>query len=146
MECQRLVLVPSNLPPHKATSADLAAAADRVEMCRLAVKGADFFQVDEIELARNVPSYTLETARQIARNNPSAGPVQWLIGADTLPQLPTWHQFDQLLREVKFLIMARPDSLIDWGRLPPALQALRGQVVQAPADRHQCNTHSPACR
>ena len=39
-----------------------------------------------------------------------SGSMGTLIGADILPQLPTWHEPASLLREVNFLVMARPGS------------------------------------
>jgi nicotinate-nucleotide adenylyltransferase len=58
--------------------------------------------------------------------------VDWLIGADMLLYLPKWHRPLDLLREVQFVIMARPGWPIDWDKLPPEFQHLRSHVVEAP--------------
>jgi len=58
----------------------IAAAEDRLEMCRLAVAGDDFFAVDDLELNRPGPSYTIDTVRVLRTRGWSE--ISWLIGAD----------------------------------------------------------------
>jgi len=58
--------------------------------------------------------------------------VHWLIGGDTLPQLPRWREFPRLLDEVNFVVMNRPDAPIRWNELDTTLQLLRQNVVTAP--------------
>lgn len=125
----RVVLLP-NQPPHKPDSDELAGAEDRLAMCRLAVAGDAMFEVSDIELRRSHPSYTLETARELKRQGWSE--IHWLIGADTVPQLPTWYQPLALLEEVEFVVMARPGWEIDWQGVPPEYRKLRMSVVPAP--------------
>jgi nicotinate-nucleotide adenylyltransferase len=126
----RVLLVPSAKPPHKAASATLADSADRLAMTRLAVSGDPFFEVDDLELRRAGPSYTLDTARDLTSRG--QGSVSWLIGADTLLNLPKWHRPADLLKEVNFVIMARPGWSLDWQTLPPEYRHLQANVVEAP--------------
>jgi nicotinate-nucleotide adenylyltransferase len=127
---ERVVLIPSALPPHKLSATHLATSEQRLAMCRLAVGGDILFDVDPIELTRNGPSYTLDTARELRRRG--WGKISWLIGADTVPLLPEWHEPDSLLDEVSFVVMARPGYELDWSALPPKLQGLQSAVVEAP--------------
>jgi len=124
----RVVLVPSAIPPHKAAYRDMASAEARIAMCRRAIADNRQFEVDDIELQRPGPSYTIDTVRQLTAR--AAGPIYWLIGADTLPQLPTWHEPAALLREVNFVIMARPGWHIDWASLSTPYQSFRQNVVE----------------
>ena len=135
----RVVLIPSASPPHKLPNrqggaSDLAPADDRIEMCRLAVAGDALYEVDDLEAHRSGPSYTLDTVRELRRRGGDWAdqPVHWLIGADSLLQLPTWHQPLALLEEVHFVVMARPGWAFDWERLPPPFRKLRENVVEAP--------------
>jgi len=126
----RAVLVPNHQSPHKAGVADIAPAAHRAAMCRLAVAGEPLFAVDDLELQRPPPSYTLDTVRLLtARGWPA---VHWLIGADQLATLPLWHEADTLLAEASFVVMARPGWSFDWQNLPPRYRSLREQLVVAP--------------
>jgi nicotinate-nucleotide adenylyltransferase len=99
-------------------------------MCRAAVAGDPFFEVEAIEVTRDGPSYTLETARQLRQRG--WGEVVWLIGADMAISLPSWHQPVTLLSEVKFLVMARPGSVLDWEALPAQYRGVASDVVEAP--------------
>ena len=126
----RVLLIPSAQPPHKQDTADLAPAADRWAMCRLATEGSDLFEVSDIETRRGGPSYTIDTAEELRRMGFDR--IDWLIGADMLMYLPKWHRPADLLRDVNFLVMARPGWTLDWNVLPPEFHHLRGHVVAAP--------------
>jgi nicotinate-nucleotide adenylyltransferase len=127
---ERVVLVPSALPPHKLEATGLAPAADRLEMCRRAVEGDSFFEVSNIEVTRAGPSYTIDTARELRGRG--WGHVSWLIGADMVPILPKWHRPMDLLREVEFVVMSRPGWTMDWAALPEPFRHLRDHVVETP--------------
>ena len=128
-----VVLVPTAHPPHKFESATLADSAHRLAMTQAAVAGDAFFTVDPIELSRRGPSYTLDTARELAARDRAA--VHWMIGADMLLYLPKWHRIDELIEEVTFLIVARPGWSLDWTQLPPKFRPLAANVVAAPEIR-----------
>jgi nicotinate-nucleotide adenylyltransferase len=127
----QVILIPSAQPPHKPGAADLAPAADRLAMCRLAAEmSPDLFEVNDLELRRQGPSYTIDTARELTRQG--LGAVHWLIGGDTLPLLSSWHEPEGLLREVQFVVAARPGWQTDWSAVPAAYLPLRQNVVTAP--------------
>jgi nicotinate-nucleotide adenylyltransferase len=125
-----LVLIPSAIPPLKFSAADMASAADRIGMCRLATKDAVGIEVNDIEAERSTPSFTIDTARQLRQLG--WGKVSWLIGADALAELPRWHNLPALLEEVDFVVMARPGFSIDWRTLPGELGRLHKSVVAVP--------------
>jgi nicotinate-nucleotide adenylyltransferase len=127
---ERLVLVPSAQAPHKTKDVDVASPADRLEMCRLATSDSAIFDVNDLELRRGGPSYTIDTVRELKRSGSQE--VNWLIGADMLLYLPKWRQPLDLLREVRFVVMSRPGFKIDWTQLPAEYGDLEKQVVEAP--------------
>lgn len=126
----RVLLIPSRQPPHKIVGTDLAAAEDRLAMCRLAVAGDPFFEVSDVELKRDGPSYTIDTVRQLKAVGWQE--VHWLIGADMARILPQWHEPLPLLREAKLVLMARPGWSFDWDTLPTEYRSLRANVVTTP--------------
>jgi nicotinate-nucleotide adenylyltransferase len=134
---ERVKLIPNSQPPHKRDITDVAPAADRLRMCQLAAEYANSAQpqavpleVDDLEMRRSGPSYTLDTAREL--KTCGVDPVYWLIGADMLMYLPKWHKPLELLREVHFVVMARPGFEMDWSALPEAFRQLKSHVVEAP--------------
>lgn len=126
----RVVLIPSGQPPHKQGHTDIAGAADRLAMCRLASATDGLFEIDDIELSRPEPSYTIETVRLLRARGWTA--VHWLIGADMAIFLPHWHQAASLLSEVHFVLMARPGWSFDFSTMPPVYHPLQHQVVPVP--------------
>jgi nicotinate-nucleotide adenylyltransferase len=125
-----IVLFPNRVPPHKIHQADMAFPQDRLVMCRLAIEDIPGFEIDDRELHRPGPSFTIDTARELKR----AGwdKVAWLIGADMVNILPQWHESARLLEEVHFIVMARPGWDFNWQTLPPSFQQLRNNVVSVP--------------
>jgi nicotinate-nucleotide adenylyltransferase len=126
----RVLFIPSSQPPHKPADPALASVSDRLAMTRAAIEGYDTFDVDALEIGRAGPSYTIDTARALKQRG--FDQVHWLIGADTLPQLPTWREPEALLQEVTFWIVDRPGNPIDWSTLPTSLQPLRGRLLILP--------------
>jgi nicotinate-nucleotide adenylyltransferase len=122
-----VVLIPCHVGPHKLSDPAMAAAEHRLMMCRLAVAGVDGFEIDDRELRRAGPSYTIDTVRELRQ----AGwdKVPWLLGADQVESLPKWHQPHDLLREAQFHIMARPGWNLDWKKLPPEYAVLADRLV-----------------
>jgi nicotinate-nucleotide adenylyltransferase len=126
----RVTLIPSARPPHKPDSVDLADPQDRLRMCQLAAEQSAIFDVDDIEVNRTGPSFTIETARELKARG--WRDVHWLIGADMLNLLPRWHRPRELLDEVHFILMARPGFEFDWSKLSSEFSHLRDRIVEAP--------------
>lgn len=125
-----VTLLPSATPPHKSTSIELAPARDRVRMCQLAIEGHRAFEVNDLETRRSGPSYTIDSARALAAQ--TGARVSWLIGADMVPTLPTWHDPDALLAEVDFVVLARPGWSFNWEAMPEQIRVLQTKVIEAP--------------
>ena len=103
--------IPCAVPPHKPAH-DLAANEDRLAMLRLALAGEPRFDALPIEFDRPGKSYTVDTVRALQALHPGDGFV-FIIGADTLPELHTWHQPLELLSLVRIVTLARPGFVPD---------------------------------
>ncbi len=102
----RVLFVPCQRPPHKPADA-LAPAADRRAMLAAALAGDPRFAICDLELQRGGTTYTIDTARALAALYPRDELV-FLIGADTLPELPGWKDAPALLKACRFVALARP--------------------------------------
>lgn len=98
--------IPCANPPHK-PAAGLAGNADRLAMLRLAIAGEPRFDALPIEFDRAGKSYTLDTVRTLQARHPGMEFV-FIIGADTLPELHTWHRPLELLALIRIVTLARP--------------------------------------
>lgn len=99
-------LVPCHVPPHRDVPA--AAAEDRLEMLRLAMKGIAGATVDECEIRRQGPSYSVDTLREYRQTLGSAAPIGFVMGMDSWESLPTWHEWRQLTDLAHLVIVSRP--------------------------------------
>lgn len=126
----KIVLVPSAQPPHKPGATDLASPRDRATMCHLATQDDPLFAVDDLELTRIGPSYTIDTVAELKKRGETE--INWLIGADMLAILPKWHRPEELVQQANLILMARPGWSFDFDALPPPFRHLQQNVVQAP--------------
>src|SRR5690606_16055338 len=113
-------LMPAADPPHRPPPG--ADAAQRVRMLELAIGGEPGLLLDERELRRDGPSYTVDTLRELRRELGEAAPVALLLGADSLLGLAGWHQWQALPDLAHFIVADRRGSDLD-ARMPPALAA-----------------------
>ena len=100
-------LIPSKTPVHR--QAPGASVRDRLTMLRLAVAtdASGTLAVDDRELHRNTPSYTVLTLDSLRAEFP-ARPLLWLIGVDAFLQLTSWHQWPRLFELAHFVVLNRP--------------------------------------
>lgn len=121
-------VIPAGQAPLR-SSVPVASAADRVAMCRLAFAEHPWAVVDERETLRAGTSWSVDTARELAREHPDALRV-WILGADQLARLDRWKDVGELCGLVEFAVLSR-DGI---STLPPASLAavIRLTVLKAP--------------
>lgn len=123
LNLSKVILLPSARPPHKQNAA-VTEASHRFAMAQLAAEGDALFDVSDVELKREGPSYTLNTVRYFHRRDPGRSLV-WIIGADSLPELPTWYHIAELVEECTIVTAVRP------GWTPPPKDLLAAAVGDA---------------
>lgn len=87
---------------------DLAPAADRLAMCRIAFAGLERVVVDPVEVHREGTSYTTDTLRELRARVGGDVPLYVLIGSDNLPELHRWHEPDALFELATVVTYPRP--------------------------------------
>lgn len=124
-------VIPAGQAPLR-TGAPVASAADRVAMCRLAFAEHPWAVVDDRETRRAGTSWSVDTARELAREHPAARRV-WILGADQLARLDRWKDVVELCGLVEFAVLSR-DGI---STSPPASLAavIRLTVLKAPEVR-----------
>jgi nicotinate-nucleotide adenylyltransferase len=65
--------------------------------------------IDRIEIDRAGPSYAIDTAKALRERFGSEASLIWLMGADSLVNLPTWHAWQDLMKYVNFAVASRPN-------------------------------------
>lgn len=103
-----LRLIPNARPPHRETPS--CSAEDRLAMVRLAVQDVPPLVVDARELARDKPSYTIDTLESLRAELTPDDQLFLVVGWDAFCGLPGWHRWQQLLDHCHILVMQRPDA------------------------------------
>jgi nicotinate-nucleotide adenylyltransferase len=102
----RLFFVPAAQSPFK-PNLELAPAAARLRLLRLALAGWSKCEIDDQELRRGGVSYTVDTLREYRRRFPAAQ-LFYLIGADHARTLPEWREPEALAALGEFAVFPRP--------------------------------------
>ena len=87
-------MMPANVPPHRPQP--VAIAEQRVAILRAALQGQDRLIVDERELRREGPSYTVDTLIELRNEIGQKRAVILLVGADAFSGLASWHRWQEL--------------------------------------------------
>lgn len=104
---ETVLFVPAGDPPHKSGRV-ATAPEDRLAMVKAAIAGNPRFRWSAVELERPGRSYAVDTIRQIRNLHPEAGRPGYLIGSDSLIDLPLWKDPVSILEETDLLVVPRP--------------------------------------
>ncbi|MDD5155450.1 MAG: nicotinate-nucleotide adenylyltransferase [Candidatus Omnitrophica bacterium] len=129
MRLDRIIFVPTYLPPHKESS-DIAAAADRYKMIKLAIKDNRHFDVSDTEIKRDGRSYTIDTIKEFRRANP-ADELYFITGSDLLNYLEEWKDLSEIIKMVKFIVATRPGYPLE--KIPSYIQTVAIRAVDISA-------------
>jgi nicotinate-nucleotide adenylyltransferase len=139
MEALRLdcvKFIPAATPPHKPLDRNIT-GTQRLRMVRLAIRGCERFEADDLEIRRGGPSYSIETVEELRRRHPDAA-FYFIIGADSLAELPLWREIKRLATLCTFVVVARPGCAMS----APKGLGLRCRLVEG----HLCDISSSEIR
>ena len=105
LQLSHVLFLPSGRPPHKAHLG--ASPAQRLEMTRLAVEPLPWAQASDVEVCRQGTIYTVDTLQILSSQHPEAA-FYYIIGADTLLDLPNWRNTQKVCTLCRFICLHRP--------------------------------------
>ena len=108
----KVIFLPAGHPPHKMNH-PITPATHRIEMVRLAIAENPRFELCDWETQQNGPNYTIQTVRYFRSQVKPEDELYWIIGADSLADLPTWYEFDSLIETVSIVTAWRGGVEID---------------------------------
>ncbi len=103
---EKIIFIPAKRSPLK-NFLPKTSDADRFAMIALAIADNRKFELSDYELKKPEPSYTLETVRQFQAGYGSNTSIYWLVGADSIDDLPHWYKVVELLDECNLSVMYR---------------------------------------
>jgi nicotinate-nucleotide adenylyltransferase len=125
----RVLFVPAAQPPHKRRH-KLSSAAHRLLMTRLAIASDPLFELSGIEMERPGPSYTVESMQELRRLYGDRGQLFLLMAVDSLAQIETWRDPEQILELAEWGVGPRP------GSAPPSADWLKDRFGTAASRIH----------
>ena len=103
---EQVRFIPAGSPPHRGRPR--AEARHRLEMARQAVAGNPRFVLDDREIVRERPSYSVDTLTDLRAENPVGTPLVLFVGSDAFLGLTTWHQWHRLFDLAHVAVAHRP--------------------------------------
>ena len=129
----RLLWVLTPYPPHKQERI-ITPIEHRLAMLKAALSDAPEFELSNVDMDRPPPHYALDTVRIIADQNPGAKLI-YLMGGDSLSDLPLWHRPADFVTNCQLLcVMRRPGDIIDLPDFENKIPGLKDKVcfLEAP--------------
>jgi nicotinate-nucleotide adenylyltransferase len=131
---KRITLLPNRQPHYR--SPPLATIEQRLTMIQLAIQGEPLFTIDDRELRRPTPSYTLESLQAVRTELGSQQSLSFILGQDAFLTLHHWYHWQQLLHYSHLLVSSRPGyPSNNWPR--PLQSCLAARQVTEPRKLHQ---------
>jgi len=127
LKLDRVLWVLTSKPPHKANRS-ITSLEDRLVLLRAALGADPAFEISRVDIDRPAPHYAVDTLRLLRQQFP-ADTLVYLMGSDSLGDLPDWYQPQLFVQQCDELgVMRRPDREIDLDRLDSRLPGLAGRA------------------
>jgi len=125
---KEVLFVPAGQPWRK-LDRNITPAVHRVEMVRRAIAGNPYFKLCTLEIERPGPSYTVDTLTMLRKQLGSEASLFFIIGRDTLAELPLWKEPKKLVQLCRLVVAPRLGSK-DLKHLETSIPGLLDQVIQ----------------
>lgn len=106
----RVLFMPAQTPPHKSRR-DISPAVHRVAMVNLAIAADQRFELSDLDLRSDGPSFTSDLLARVHREHPTEE-LFFIAGADSLRDFPTWNEPQVILEHAHLAIASRPGTVV----------------------------------
>jgi nicotinate-nucleotide adenylyltransferase len=129
LDLAEVLFVPAGQPWLKEDSPILA-AEHRVQMIRLTIAEQPYFKLSTMEIDRAGPSYTVDTITELQAQISAGDELFFILGWDSLAQLPLWKEPSRLIKACRLVAVPRPGySLPDLNSLEAAIPGLSRRLT-----------------
>jgi len=125
---REVLFVPAGQPWRK-LDRNITSAVHRVEMVRRAIADNPHFKLCTLEVERPGPSYTVDTLTMLRKQLGSEASLFFILGRDTLAELPLWKEPKKLVQLCRLVVPPRLGSK-DLKHLETAIPGLLDKVIQ----------------
>lgn len=139
LSLERVLWVLTPDPPHK-QARKITPLSYRLEMLQAALQDTPTFELSRVDIDRDHPHYALDTVRLLAIQHQQAELI-YLMGGDSLRDLPAWHKPNEFIAACHWLGVARrPGAQADLARLESRLPGLSAKVCWIDAPRFEISS------
>ncbi|MCB8966406.1 MAG: nicotinate (nicotinamide) nucleotide adenylyltransferase [Ardenticatenaceae bacterium] len=126
LQLEAVLFLPTGSPPHK-QNCQVTAVSHRLAMLQQAIHENPHFCIDMTDIERPLPHTTVTLLPQLKQLYADAD-LWWLIGSDSLRDLPTWNDPEQIIQQCRLGVLPRPAVDIDWETLETAVPGIKTAV------------------
>lgn len=129
----KVLFVVASIPPHKQNE-PVTPAPHRLAMVELALASNPYFEISRIDMERPGPSYTVDTVSLLQKELGTEVEIYFIMGLDSLWQLPTWKDPQRLIQLSRLVAVNRPGYEVDLGELEEKVPGIsqRTQIMATP--------------
>lgn len=107
LDLDKILFLPTAEPPHSSVEKKTISSDIRVHMLDLATMDNADFEVELLEVETGGKNYTYDTMKTLIDLYPAVD-FYFIVGADMIADLPTWHEIDKLVELVQLVGVNRP--------------------------------------
>jgi nicotinate-nucleotide adenylyltransferase len=109
LNLNKVYLMPNENPPHK-TNENMLSGLIRLKMCELVIANNKFLDVIDYEIGNKNKNYTIDTLKKLLKNEFKNKNIYFIIGADSLMNIETWKNYEELLELINIVCIMRPKA------------------------------------
>ncbi len=129
LQLTEVLFVPAGQPPHKRGVA-ISSVADRLAMVERAIADNPHFRLSRADVDRPGPSYSVDTLARIQAEEGPDALLFFIVGKDSLIDLPTWREPERLIQMGQIVAVNRPGyPPIDLTRLDALIPGARERIT-----------------
>lgn len=127
MNLERVLFVVAGVPPHKLDE-EVTPVEHRLAIVSLAIASNPHFEISRVDVDRPGPSYTVDTISILRKQWGQETEVYFIMGLDSLVELPTWHHPQRLIQLCRLLAVKRPGFETDMAELEASVPGISSRV------------------
>jgi nicotinate-nucleotide adenylyltransferase len=133
MNLEQVLFAVSGTPPHKLDE-EVTPVEHRLAMVSLGIASNPYFEISRVDADRPGPSYTVDTISILQEQLGQETEIYFIMGLDSLVELATWHQPQQLIQLCRLVVARRPGFEIDMAELEATVPGIssRMEIIDMP--------------
>jgi nicotinate-nucleotide adenylyltransferase len=124
---EKVLFVVALLPPHKLDE-DVTPVEHRLAMVRLGIASNPHFEISLVDVDRPGPSFTVDTISMLQEQWGPDTELFFVMGLDSLVEVPTWRQPERLIRLCHLVAVSRPRFEVDMRQLEASVPGISSRV------------------